>query len=268
MNEFKCQLCKKEFSDYDGLRRHTGRIHKVNSTDFYVEFYLKGEWPVCKCGCKKKVKWSKQLKSFRDFCAGHQSRISNNWGHNPTAIEKSAETRRRQYANGEREPWCKGLTKKTDKRLEDQGKTISENFSSDRKKRYSIIMSENRKNGTIPTLFGPQSSQWKGGISEVNNIARSSKRLYDEWKYPILVRDGFKCVECTSTDKQLHIHHDKEKMCEIVKKHMPDLECITDFELKKSIAEKIVDYHIKNKISGITLCSDCHEKYHPSLNFV
>ena len=56
-------------------------------------------------------------------------------------------------------------------------------------------------------------------------------------------------------------------MCEIVKKHMPDAEYITDFELKKSIAAKIVDYHVQNKVSGITLCGECHEKYHPSLNF-
>ncbi|MBT4208281.1 hypothetical protein HOE22_08045 [Candidatus Woesearchaeota archaeon] len=36
----------------------------------------------CKCGCGDTVKneWSK----------GHYSRVHNNWGHNPTAIENSA----------------------------------------------------------------------------------------------------------------------------------------------------------------------------------
>ena len=57
-------------------------------------------------------------------------------------------------------------------------------------------------------------------------------------------------------------------MSEIVRKHVVDKGIVMDFDLKKSIAEKIVDYHIKNKVSGITLCDKCHEKYHPSLNFV
>ena len=221
---------------------------------------------LCKCGCEQKVKWSAQLKGFRDYCAGHQSRVVNNWGHNKKAIEKSAETRRQQYANGERFVWNDGLTKDVDNRVKENGIKRSEAFTEEDRKKYSKRMKKMRIDGTIPTLFGPQSSQWKGGISEINNITRSNKRLYDEWKYPILVRDGFKCIECSNGQK-LHIHHDKEKMCEIVKKHVVDEGIEMDFELKKSIAEKIVDYHIKNKVSGITLCGKCHEKYHPSLNF-
>jgi hypothetical protein len=56
-------------------------------------------------------------------------------------------------------------------------------------------------------------------------------------------------------------------MSDIVKKHMPDIEDIIDFELKKLIAAKIVDYHINNPVSAITLCSECHNNLHPSLNF-
>lgn len=268
MNDYKCKICEKLFNDYDGLRKHVGRTHKVNSYQFYVDFYLNGIWPVCKCGCDEKVKWSKQRKGFRDFVAGHQSRVHNNWGHNKKAIEKSAETRRLQYANGERQVWNKGLTKEIDQRVKiNTRNVVTFTKTVEERKNRSIRMHINRLNGTIPTLFGSDSSRWKGGTSEVNNIARSNKRLYDEWKYPILVRDGFKCVHCGSS-KRLHIHHDKEKFCEIVEKHMPDQVLITDFELKKSIAEKVVDYHIKNKVSGITLCGDCHEKYHPSLNFM
>jgi Fe2+ or Zn2+ uptake regulation protein len=99
-------------------------------------------------------------------------------------------------------------------------------------------MKENRKNGTMPTLYGTDSSQWKGGISEINVMARSNKRLYDEWKYPILVRDEFKCVKCGSVD-DLHIHHDKETMSEIVRKHIVDEEP-KEFDLKKSISDKVV----------------------------
>ena len=233
--------------------------------EFYCEFYLNGVWPVCKCGCGEKVKWYHG--SFREYSnGGHISRIENHWGHNQKAIDKSSETRRRQFENGERTTWCNGLTKDTSESLRKMAKNISKAYTDERKKQSSDRMSELRLNGTIPTLYGSHSSQWKGGISEVNNIARSDKRLYDEWKYPILVRDGFKCSEC-GNNQNLHIHHNKETMSEIVRKHVVDKGIVMDFDLKKSIAEKIVDYHIKNKVSGITLCDKCHEKYHPSLNF-
>ena len=268
MNKYKCRLCNEEFKSYDSLRRHTSRIHKIDSTTFYVSFNLNGEWPVCRCGCGQKVKWSHELKSFRQYQAGHQSRIHNNWGHNLKAILASAETRRQQYASGKRKVWNDGLTKETDERVKRniEKSTNTINSNSEEIKRRSVFMKKRWENGDIKILYGPDSSQWKGGTSEINNIARASKRLYDEWKYPILVRDGFKCIECGNSEK-LHIHHDKEKFCKIVEKHMPDQVLITDFELKKSISDKIVDYHIKNEVSGITLCSECHEKYHPSLNF-
>ena len=265
-DEYKCDKCNIEFSTYDIFRRHNAKKHKINSYQFYVDFYLNGIWPTCKCGCGEKVLWSRQLKGFRTFVKGHSSRVHNNWGHNQKAIDKSSETRRRQFANGERQTWCKGLTIHTDDRLKKLGKNVSKSFTDERKEKMSILLSENRKNGITPTLYGPKSSQWKGGTSEINNIARSNKRLYDEWKYPILIRDGFKCVECDNSHN-LHIHHNKETMSEIVRKHVVDGDIVMDFDLKKSIAEKIVDYHIKNKVSGITLCDKCHNKLHPSLNF-
>ena len=265
---YKCKKCNKEFDNYDGLRRHSGRIHKIESGKFYCDFYLSGNWPTCKCECGEKVNWYKG--SFRMYKGNHEAiirlKINNPWGHNKNALAKSLETRRKRFKNGEIIPWARGKTAKTDDRLKRLGESVSKSFTDDRKEKMSYLMSKNRKGDIIPTLFGPDSSQWKGGTSEVNNIARSNKRLYDEWKYPILIRDSFKCVECGNS-KKLHIHHDKEKFCEIVEKHMPDVDEITDFVLKKSIAEKIVDYHIKNKVSGITLCDKCHEKYHPSLNF-
>ena len=262
----KCNHCEQEYETYVSLIRHATRTHKVNSVQFYVDFYLRGIWPLCKCGCNQKTKYSHQLKGFRDYCQGHQSRVKNNWGHNKSAITKSSDTRRKQFECGERTVWNIGLTKETDVIVKLYGEKRAAAFTDEIRDQYSDRMSKNRKNGIMPTLYGKDSSRWKGGVSEVNIIARSDKRLYDEWKYPILIRDGFKCIKCGGNDK-LHIHHDKEQMCDIVKKHMPDLDPISDFELKKSIASKIVEYHIVNKVSGITLCYKCHNDLHPSLNF-
>jgi hypothetical protein len=268
MDDFKCVRCKKSFDEYDSLKRHVGRKHKIHASDFYVEFKLNGELPKCKCGCGQIPKWNKGAGTFRKLCKGHYSRIHNNWGHNKVAREKSAETRRQQFSSGERHIWNEGLTMENDGRVKTniERSTNSINSSSSELKRRSIFMSEQRKNGNIKILYGPDSSHWKGGVSEVNNIVRSDKRLYEEWKYPILVRDGFKCVECLDS-KNLHVHHDKERMCEIVKKHIVDELHVNNFDLKKAIASKIVEYHIQNNVSGITLCGSCHGEYHPSLNF-
>lgn len=268
MQSYKCTRCEKIFGNYESLRKHVGRIHKIHSTEFRVEFRLNGVWPVCKCGCGEKVKWSGRRKSFTDYCAGHQSRVHNNWGHNPKAIEASAETRRQQYASGERKVWCDGLTKETDFRLKLSGEKRAEKYTPEIKQEYAERMSKMRRDGTIPTLYREDSSQWKGGISTVNQMVRSDKRLYDEWKYPILVRDGFRCTQCPNT-AGLHVHHDKESFSSILKKliTIEDLEKQNDFEHKKLICQKIVNYHVTNNVSGVTLCRECHGKIHPSLNF-
>jgi hypothetical protein len=269
MNKYTCSRCQKEFNNYNALRKHVGRIHKIHSIDFHVEFNLNGQWPMCKCGCNQKVEWSAVKKSFCDYCQGHQSRVKNNWGHNPKAIKASAKTRREQYENGERKVWNDGLTKECDDRLEKLGKKRAEKFTESVRSDYALRMKTNRLNGTIPTLYGEDSSRWQGGVSSVNQLARASNVLYKEWKYPILVRDGFKCTQCSNT-KDLHVHHDKETFSEIIKKVMTidDYEKLEEFDRKKEISDKVVAYHIENKTSGVTLCLDCHKQLHPSYNLI
>jgi hypothetical protein len=270
MDELKCKQCEKTFPDYDGLRRHTARIHKVDSYQFYVNTKLNGVWPVCKCGCGEKVMWSRQLKQFRDYVAGHQSRIHNNWGNNPEALKKSLETRKKRFDAGELTTWNCGLTKDNDERVKNNGIKTSVGIISNPEelKRRSDLMSKNRKNGIIPTLFGDKHSRWNGGYSRVRDMIYADRRLYKEWKFVILGRDGFKCKQCGNTYK-LHVHHDKETMSDIVHRFLSGTtdKMLEDFKIKRMITNAVVDYHIQNKVSGITLCDKCHEKYHPSLNF-
>lgn len=269
MSDYKCVRCVKEFVAYNSLRKHVGRIHKVHSTKFYVEFYLGGIWPTCKCGCREPVEWSIKKKSFCDYRRGHQSRIKNNWGHNPVAIAASSETRRKQYECGERAVWNDGLDE-SDPRVKNNIKHLIDFSRTDAQRKVrSERMKLCRSDGTIPTLFGKDSSHWKGGVSSVNQIARASNRLYKEWKLPILQRDGFKCTECSAT-KDLHVHHDAETFSEIIKKVMTidDYENIENFDRKKQVAERVIDYHTSHSVSGKTLCVECHNILHPSLNFV
>ena len=201
----------------------------------------------CKCGCGDTVKneWSK----------GHYSRVHNNWGHNPKAIENSAKTRREQFKNGERTVWNDGLTIE-DERVANNGKQVSKAFTQDRKDRYSKIMKKNRLDGTVPTLYGRDSSRWQGGTSPLSARVYASNRLYSDWKFPILKKAEFKCEEC-GDNKNLHVHHDKERMADILKSFVKD----------ENPVEKVVDYHIYSKVSGVVLCKIHHIEQHPSLNF-
>lgn len=262
----KCNNCNKELETYDALRRHTGRVHKISSIDFFVEYNLSGIWPVCKCGCGGKVKWSYRLKGFCDYCQGHQSRVVNNWGHNPMAVLHSTETRRRQFKNGERKMWNIGLTKDTNDSVKICGEKTAARYTPAIRKQYSIRMKKLIKDGKIVPLRGAQHSQWNGGTSSVSMLVYNDIKLYKEWKYPILCRDGFKCTKCGNT-MTLHVHHNKEMLYEIIKKYVGDGIDTTNYDLKRSIADLVVEYHIKNNVSGITLCEKCHGKIHPSLNF-
>ena len=242
------------------------RTHHKHPRQFYVDYYLNGYWPDCKCGCGEKVGWDASKKTFRSFCAGHQSRVHNNWGHNTKAIERSAETRRQQYASGERKVWNEGLTKDINESVKLNGELRSKAYTEDVKKEYSKRMKENRLNGTIPTLRGSQHSQWNGGTSSVSMLVYNDVRFYEQWKRPILIRDGFKCTDCGSSN-HLHVHHDKERLSEIIKNHVGNGIDPENYEEKRKAADAVVDFHIKYKVSGITLCEKCHSKLHPSLNF-
>jgi len=264
MEEHKCKRCSKEFDNYDSLRRHNGRIHKIKSKDFYVEFYLGGDYPKCKCGCGEIVNWFNG--EFKEYKRGHISRINNNWGHNQTAINNSAETRKEQFKNGERSIWNVGLTKESDIRLKKAGLKISKSYTDIRRLEYSKRMRENRLGGIVPTQYGKNHSQWNGGSSTINMLVRNNKRLYENWIYPILKRDNFKCTNCGSTDR-LEVHHNDKTMASIISEFVDKTKEYT-FEEKKTIVDGVIKYHTVKNVSGKVLCNQCHTELHPSYNYI
>ena len=260
-----CIVCKEEFKNGGVLARHLMVKHQMTYRCYYHENILKSEdIPKCKCGCGAEMKWTTM--GYREFSKGHYSRVHNNWGNNPVAVARSAETRRNQFASGVRKVWNDGLTI-GDSRVKNNIDVLTEfTRTLEERKVRSNRMRNGRLDGTVPTQHGPDHPNWKGGVSEINVLARARTRLYKEWKYPILCRDGFKCMECGKTT-ELQVHHDKERMCEIIERHMVDGMDPQTFEEKEFIADAVVDYHIKNKVSGMTICRECHGKIHPSLNF-
>jgi very-short-patch-repair endonuclease len=131
---FQCTRCEKTFNEYDQLRRHTGRIHKIHTSELYVETYLNGEWPLCKCGCGERVKWRpEQPTHFMTYVMGHNARGDSNPIHTLTEEqwklrkERHSATNKAQFASGERKMWSEGKSIKTDPILQQAAKKISEN---------------------------------------------------------------------------------------------------------------------------------------------
>lgn len=75
---------------------------------------------------------------------------------------------------------------------------------------------------------------WKGGISEENNIIRTSTK-YKEWRWHVFQRDNYTCQGCGQRGGKLQIDH------ELPFSLFPDLR----FEI----------------LNGRVFCKDCHIKY-------
>lgn len=77
---------------------------------------------------------------------------------------------------------------------------------------------------------------------------------------------GFKCTRCEKPGPGLEIHHDQERFATILQKAIAIFgEAGDNFEKKSVIADWVVAYHVENDISGMVLCSPCHELQHTSV---
>jgi hypothetical protein len=208
---------------------------------------------VCACGCGTPVKTK--------WVRGHHSRV-NNISKRIDVKEKRRKRMLRTHAEGKIQPWNRGLTK-TDPRVAEQSLSLDAWRHSDKN---ASKMSEQWKTGNIVPAHDHKHSQWKGGTSHISRRMRASRALFAKWKRPILVRDGFECVKCESTRK-LIVHHNDERFAAILKKcliqRFPDADKrkIT-FEESTLVIDDVVNYHVSEKVSGITLCEECHKKEH------
>jgi len=260
----QCKICNKEFDKLESLFRHLMKKHSVSSQNAYNEYLLNNNIPTCKCGCGEVPIFRGFIKGYGKWIRGHVSRVKNNWGHNEAAINKSSETRRNQYKSGKRKVWNNGLTKDIDERVKLNGIGRKLAFNDVIKSEYSTRMKKMRLDGTIPTKYGKDSANWKGGTSSINNLVRANKRLYEKWIYPILCEQKFSCQKCGSS-KNLEVHHNKETMADILHKFVDKSNEYT-FDEKRDIMNNVINYHIQNKVSGEVLCRECHKELHPSYN--
>ena len=168
--KFKCPYCERRFETYNGLSKHVirERAHgDVTQEDLLTVVKYDGIRPKCKCGCGEYTKIAHEGGfHFVDYVKGHHNRVHNNWGHNDEAKRKSAETRRKQYASGERKQWNYGkkwVDTFTEEQIEDIKKRI---FTKERAKKIS------------EKLKRPKDEKWKESLRAAFNKEeyRSLKR--------------------------------------------------------------------------------------------
>lgn len=107
---FKCPYCGIDVNTRRSLTKHVRKSHQsITNEKLLADVDYGGIRQTCKCGCGEftKISYFGGI-HFNDYVAGHQARVHNNWGHNPKAISKSSETRRKQYSSGSRIQWNKG----------------------------------------------------------------------------------------------------------------------------------------------------------------
>jgi len=275
---FNCPLCEKQYPKLISLSIHFRKFHKGTSKKLYVLLYHDGVEPTCGCGCGGEVRYLDTTRGFRKFIRGHAARVpgKNNWGNNKKAREKSQKTRKRMWEKGELKIWNKNLTKEEHKSVAEYGRKGSKTILSNpeelerRKKR----MKQGRLDGTVRTLYGPEHSQYKDGTSSLQAYCHGNGRLHNEWKTPKIIASRHTCQHCDQSFKRnkLHVHHDQERMCDIVRLVAAKFNWSGSIHsngintqlvsLKCKISNAVADYHVLNNVSGIVLCENCHSKVH------
>lgn len=114
-----------------------------------------------------------------------------------------------------------------------------------------------------PDHRGENSSQWKGGSTEIRDFLRKSIK---KWKRDVLIRDGFTCALSGIQNSQLVIHHLQSYNTLLnqasVNTGIPILSRFSDYENEEYylLRDELVRLHkIEN---GITLTRPIHDLFH------
>lgn len=143
--EFKCPYCDDRFETYGGLCKHIF-AHKahgeiITKEQLLADVRYNGMRPTCKCGCGEYTDISYVGGAhFNEYVKGHSSRVYNNWGHNEEAKKHSADTRRKQYASGERIQWNKGKSWTETYSDDEIKKLMKKYFDKERNKKISLAL--------------------------------------------------------------------------------------------------------------------------------
>lgn len=98
----------------------------------------------------------------------------------------------------------------------------------------------------------------KGLLDNINRSIRSAN-IYDEWRKKVFVRDDYTCQECSKRGGYLQAHHIKE-LSKLIEEY-PNIE----EEFIKDSYKLIRNEYFWNIENGLTLCVECHAKFHEDI---
>jgi hypothetical protein len=138
--------------------------------------------------------------------------------------------------------WNKGLKAKDDDRIKKSTDAAKKarigNSPWNKGLKLNCLSNETKKkisDSLKGKYIGENNSNWKGGITDKNKLARCS-REFKKWREKVFERDSYKCQHCEQIGGELHPHHIL-KFSEYI-------------ELRFDIS------------NGITLCKKCHQLEH------
>ncbi len=283
----KCPYCEERFDTYNGLCKHVFKykVHgnEITKEQLLVDFKYNGVRPTCKCGCGEYTEISYAGGAhFVDYVRGHHNRVHNNWGHNEKAMLHSAETRRKQYASGERIQWNKG-------------KKWSETFSKEKIEELMSKYSDKERNKKISkALKGiPKSKEHaekcrENGRSEksitVNRLKMYNALTSGKFSLSSKVEKEFieNCIKPLGVEfNEQHYLKDIHHYCDVYipskntivefqgdywhgnpKKYSRDE--LSEFQLEKVEKDEILREYCKD--NGITLIEVWESDYHKDIN--
>ena len=108
------------------------------------------------------------------------------------------------------------------------------------------------KNKPYYQIRGEKHPQWKGGITDVSDKIRKSRK-FKSWVKSVFERDDYTCQNCKERGGRLNAHHIKAFSIIIEEKNIT-----TSWDAMK--CEELWDIN-----NGITYCKKCHIKRHKKL---
>jgi len=155
----------------------------------------------------------------------------------------SEETKRKMSeAHKGKIPWNKGKSwsEEIKKKISQSVKKNPTRYWLGKKRKFTKEWRENLGKALKGKLAREKNPSWKGGITSKNKLIRDSieTRL---WREAVFARDNWTCQKCKIKGRYLMAHHIQNFV------HFPELRFAID--------------------NGITLCRDCHLKFHSKYGF-
>lgn len=253
----KCLECGEVLSTRYKLINHCKKVHNIDFKDYLIKHYHNNEWPLCLCGCEKKVSWKKDTKKFAEYVHGHNYRWKN-----------LTDEQKQKAKNKSLELWKNEKYRKLRKKKAVEVRTGSSDWGIKKKKIYTDEWKEKIKTG----LKNSEKNKNKNCAS--NKITKKEfdlriKNVSDRWEcfidyknYEYVNKTKFKikCVFCNTFYVKRLIDIENGVKCFHCKKRTGEKE-IYDFISKKIkytisndrsiLKPKEIDVYVPEKNIGV-----------------